>query len=56
MSDSLPPLEQTDLHTLLSQSPLSELDFECLSVQSPVRDVELSVDCSKQASFPNQEN
>lgn len=55
MSDSLPSLEQINLHTLLSQSPLSELDFERLSVQSPVRDVDLSVDCSKEASFPNQE-
>lgn len=37
----LPLLEQPNLHTLLSQSPLSRLDFEQSSIQSPVRDVEL---------------
>ena len=37
----LPLLEQPNLHTLLSQSPLSQLEFESASIQSPVRDVEL---------------
>jgi antitoxin Phd len=37
----LPLLEQPNLHTLLSQSPLSHLDFEQSSIQPVVRDVEL---------------
>ncbi|MEM6597463.1 MAG: type II toxin-antitoxin system prevent-host-death family antitoxin [Cyanobacteria bacterium P01_D01_bin.36] len=37
----LPLIQQPNLHSLLSQSPLASLDFESQTVQSPVRDVEL---------------
>ena len=37
----LPFLAQSNLHALLSQSPLSELTFDQPSTSSPVRDVEL---------------
>lgn len=37
----LPLMQQPNLHSLLSQSPLSHLDFEPSSLASPVRPVEL---------------
>jgi prevent-host-death family protein len=37
----LPLLEQPNLHTLLSQSPLSRLNFEQSSTKAAIRDVEL---------------
>lgn len=37
----LPLMEQPNLQTLPSQSPLSKLEFESARVQSPVRDIEL---------------
>ncbi len=36
-----PLLEQPNLHTLLSQSPLSQLEFDSPSDTFPIRDVEL---------------